>query len=242
MIFYSISFYLIRAEIYDRMYQSWEENQLRNAFHQVWNVTPSPQEKTREAVPGPSVPHSAYPGRDAAGELAAAFEEGILEAAKQASLEIRAGGAPKVDSWLKSTDLCGPAVCPAPAGHGMYCPVDCPRRTQRDSELHELKDQMQVIVHTLGIKNIFKTHMPSEGASSVGKETEPSEEATEISSIAPSVDSKTTDARISRSKIKERVKISRSESTMEMEKARKKAQNAKRTASHTTLLLLTPTP
>ena len=135
-------------------------------------------------------------------------------------------------SWLKSTDLCGPAVCPAPTGHRIYYPVDCLCRTQRHCELQELKDQMHLIVHTLGIRNIFKTHMPSEGASSVGKETEPSEEATEIFSIAPSVDSKTTDAQISRSKLKKRVKISRSESTTE--KAREKAQNAKRTASRTT--------
>ena len=62
----------------------------------------------------------------------------------------------------------------------MYCSVDCPCRTERDSELQELKDQMQIIVHTLGIENIFKTHMWSEGASSVGKEMEPSEEATKI--------------------------------------------------------------
>ena len=55
-------FYLIRDQIYDRMYQSWEQRQLRNAFHQVWNVTPFPKEKTWEAVPGPSAPHSAYPG------------------------------------------------------------------------------------------------------------------------------------------------------------------------------------
>ena len=137
-----------------------------------------------------------------------------------------------VNSWLKSTVLCGPAVCPAPAGHGMYCPPDCPCPTQRDSELQELKDQMQLIVHTLGIENIFKTYMQSEGASSVGKGTEPSEEATENFSIAPSVDSKTTDARISRSKRKERVKISRSGSRTE--EAREKAQNAKRTASRTT--------
>ena len=173
-------FYLIRDEIYDRIYQSWEENQLRNAFHQVWNATPLPKEKTREAVPGPSAPHSSYPGRDAAAELAAAVEEGILEAAKQASLKIRSEGAPKVDSWLKSTDLYGPAVCSAPAGHGMYCPADCPCCTQRDFELQELKDQMQLIVHTLGLKNIFKTHMRSEGASLVEKETEPSKEATDI--------------------------------------------------------------
>ena len=46
------------------------------------------------------------------------------------------------------------------------------------------------------------------------------------------MDSKTTDARISRSKLKERVKISRSESRTE--KAREKVQNAKRTASRTT--------
>ena len=225
-------FHLIRDKIYDRMYQLWEENQLRNAFHQVWNATPFSKEKTREAVPGPSAPHSASPGGDAAAELAAAVEEGILEAAKQGSLEIRAQGAPKVDSWLKSTDLCGPAACPAPAGHRMYCHVDCLCRTKRDSELQELKDQMQLIVHTLSIKKTFKTHMRSEGASSVGKETEPSEEATEIFSIAASVDSKTTDARISRDKLKERVKISPSESRTE--KAREKAQNAKRTASRTT--------
>ena len=36
---------------------------------------------------------------------------------------------------------------------------------------------MQLIVHEMGIKNIFKTHMRSEGASLVGKETEPSAEA-----------------------------------------------------------------
>ena len=91
-------FYLIRDEIYDRMYQSWEENQLRNAFHDVWNATPFPKKKTWESVPRPSAAHSAYPGRDAAAELAAAVEEGIFEAAKQASLEIRAEGAPKEDS------------------------------------------------------------------------------------------------------------------------------------------------
>ena len=150
-------FYLVRDEIYDPMYQSWEENQLRNAFHQVWNATPFPREKTREAVTGSSAPHSAYLGRDAAAELAAAVEEGILEAAKQASLEIRAQGARKVDSWLTSTDLSGPAACPAPAGHGMYCPVDCPCRTQRDSDLQELKDKMELIVHTWGIK-LFLRH------------------------------------------------------------------------------------
>ena len=89
-----------------------------------------------------------------------------------------------MDSWLKSTDLCIPAVCPAAAGHGMYCPADCPCRTQQDSELQELKDEMQFIVGTFGMKNIFNSHIRSEGASSVGKETEPSEEATESFSIA----------------------------------------------------------
>ena len=126
------------------MTQLCEENQLRNAFHQVWNATSFPKQKTQKAFPGPPAPHCAHPGRDAAAELAAAVEEGILEAAKQASLEIRDEGAPKEDSWLKSTDLCGPAVCPAPAGHRMYCPVDFPCCTQRDSELQELKDQMQL--------------------------------------------------------------------------------------------------
>ena len=55
----------------------------------------------------------------------------------------------------------------------------------------------------------------------MAKETEPSEEATENFSIAHSVDSKTTDARISRTKLKERVKITRSQSRTEaaMEKA-----------------------
>ena len=88
---------------------------------------------------------------------------------------------------------------------------------------------MQLIVHTLGVKNIFKTHMRPEGASSVGRETQPSEEATGIFSIAPSVDSKTTDAQISRNKLKERVKITRCESRTVV--AREKIQNAKRTAS-----------
>ena len=174
-----------------------------------------PRQRPRSLSPGTSAPHSFLPGRDAEAELAAAVEEGILEAAKQASLEIRTKGAPKVDSWFKSTDLWGPAVCPAPAGHGMYCPANYPCRTQQDSELQELKDQMQLFVHTLGRKNISKTHMQSEGASSVGKGTEPSEEAIEFFSIAPSVDSKTTDARISRSKLKERGKISSSESRTE---------------------------
>ena len=91
---------------------------------------------------------------------------------------------------------------------------------------------MQLIVHTLGIQNIFKTHMQSEGASLVETETEPSEEPTEIFSIAPSVDSETTDARFSTSELKERVKISRSESRTQ--KAREKAQNVKQIPSRTT--------
>ena len=93
-------FHFTRDEICDRIYWSWEENQLRNAFHQVWKATPFPKENTPEAGLGPSAPHSPYPGRDAAAESAAAVDEGIFEAAKQASLQIRAKGAPKVDSWL----------------------------------------------------------------------------------------------------------------------------------------------
>ena len=75
--------------------------------------------------------------------------------------------------------------------------------------------------------------MRSEGASSVGKGTEPSEEAIEFFSIAPSVNSKTTDAEISRSKLNERVKISSSEDRTE--KAGGNAQSAKRSASRTSL-------
>ena len=71
-------FYSIRDEICERTHRSWEENHLRNVFHQVRNATPFPKERTWEAVPGPSAPHSSLPGRDAAAELAAAVEEGIL--------------------------------------------------------------------------------------------------------------------------------------------------------------------
>ena len=74
--------------------------------------------------------------------------------------------------------------------------------------------------------------MRSEGASSVGKETEPSKEVTENFFIASLVNSKTTDARNSRSKLEERSKISRSESRTAA--AREKAQNAKQTAPRTT--------
>ena len=162
-------FYLIRDKIYDRDYREWEENEVKNAFLQIWNATPFPKEKTREAVRGPSFVHSTLPDRDAQAELAAALEEGMVAAAKQASLEIQAEALPKVDSWLKSTVLCGPTICPVPAGHGMYCPNDCSCCTHRDSELHALKAQIQLIVDSLGVKNIFKTHMRSEGASSVEK-------------------------------------------------------------------------
>ena len=55
-------FDLIRDEICDRIFWTWEEDQLRNVFHQVWNAIPFPKEETREAAPGPSAPHSSYPG------------------------------------------------------------------------------------------------------------------------------------------------------------------------------------
>ena len=224
-------FSLLRGEICDRIWRSWEENNLRNAFQQIWEATPFPEEKVRDSVPGPSAPHPPFSSRDVESELAAAVEQGILEAARQASLEIRAEGAPQVDSWLRATNISGPTACPGPSGHGMYCPADCCCTSQRDAELQELKDEMHLIVETLGIKNLFKTHMRSEDASSVGQGMEPSEEATEIFSIAPSVDSRTTDARISRTKHKERVQTSRSESRTE--KARNQALIAKRTASRT---------
>ena len=221
-------FFLLQNEINTRMWWRSQEDDSFAIFLQIWEASPFPKEKVRAPVPGPSAPHPPVSIRD---DLAAAVEEGILEAARQASLEIRAEGAPQVDSWLRTTEISGPTACSGPSGHGMYCPADCSCRFQRDAELQQLKDQMHLIIQTLGIKNLFKTHMRSEGASSVEQATEPSEEATEIFSIAPSVDSRTTDARISRTKLKERVKISRSESRTA--KARTEAQNAKRTASRT---------
>ena len=221
-------FFLLQDEINTRMWWRSQEDDSFAFFLQIWEVSPFPKEKGCAPVPGPSAPHPPVSIRD---DLAAAVEEGILEAARQASLEIRAEGAPQVDSWLRTTEISGPTACSGPSGHGMYCPADCSCRFQRDAELQTLKDQMHLIIETLGIKNLFKTHMRSEGASSVEQATEPSEEATEIFSIAPSVDSRTTDARISRTKLKERVKISRSESRTA--KARTEAQNAKRTASRT---------
>ena len=221
-------FFLLQNEINTRMWWRSQEDDSFAIFFQIWEASPFPKEKVRAPVPGPSAPHPPVSIRD---DLAAAVEEGILEASRQASLEIRAEGAPQVDSWLRTTEISGPTACSGPSGHGMYCPADCSCRFQRDAELQQLKDQMHLIIQTLGIKNLFKTHMRSEGASSVGQATEPSEEATEIFSIAPSVDSKTTDARISWTKLKERVKISRSGGRTA--KARTEAQNAKRTASRT---------
>ena len=221
-------FFLLQDEINTRMWWRSQEDDSFANFLQIWEASPFPKEKSPAPVPGPSAPHPPVSIRD---DLAAAVEEGILEAARQASLEIRAEGAPQVDSWLQTTEISGPTACSGPSGHGMYCPADCSCRFQRDSELQLLKDQMHLIIQTLGIKDLFKTHMRSEGASSVEQATEPSEEATEIFSIAPSVDSRTTDARIGRTKLKERVKISRSESRTA--KARTEAQNAKRTASRT---------
>ena len=221
-------FFLLQDEINTRMWWRSQEDDYFAIFLQIWEASPFPKEKVRAPVPGPSAPHPPVSIRD---DLAAAVEEGILEAARQASLEIRAEGAPHMDSGLRNTEISGPTACSGPSGHSMYCPADCSCRFQRDAELQELKDQMHLIIQTLGRKNLFKTHMRSEGASSVEQATEPSEEATEIFSIAPSVDSRTTDARISRTKLKERVKISRSESRTA--KARTEAQNAKRTASRT---------
>ena len=221
-------FFLLQDEINTRMWWRSQEDDSFAIFLQIWKASPFPKEKGTAPVPGPSAPHPPASIRD---DLAAAVEEGILEAARQASLEIRAEGAPQVDSWLRTTEISGPTACSGPSGHGMYCPADCSCRFQRDAELQTLKDQMHLIIETLGIKNLFKTHMRSEGASSVEQATEPSEEATEIFSIAPSVDSRTTDARISRTKLKERVKISCSESRTA--KARTEAQNAERTASRT---------
>ena len=221
-------FFLLQEEINTRMWWRSQEDDYFAIFLQIWEASPFPKEKTKAPVAGPSAPHPPVSIRD---DLAAAVEEGILEAARQASLEGRAEGSLQVDSWLRTTEISGPTACSGPSGHGMYCPADCSCRSQRDTELQLLKDKMQLIIQTLGIKDLFKTHMRSEGASSVEQATEPSEESTEIFSIAPLVDSKTTDARISRTKLKERVTISRSQSRTA--KARTEAQNAKRTASRT---------
>ena len=113
----------------------------------------------------------------------------------------------------------------------MYCPIARCCRAHRDSELQELKDHMTLIVHLFAMKNVFNSHMRSEGASSVGRETGPSEDAIQIFSIAPLVTSNSTHARISRNKHKERVKTTCSESRTA--EAREKVQNAKRTASCT---------
>ena len=42
----------------DRNYGEWEENHVRSAITQVWNVTPAPKDNTREAVLGPSEIHA----------------------------------------------------------------------------------------------------------------------------------------------------------------------------------------
>ena len=173
-------FFLLQNEINTRMWWRSQEDDSFAIFLQIWEASPFPKEKVRAPVPGPSAPHPPVSIRD---DLAAAVEAGILEAARQASLEIRAEGAPQVDSWLRTTEISGPTACSGPSGHGMHCPADCSCRFQRDAELQQLKDQMHLIIQTLGIKNLFKTHMRSEGASSVGQATEPSEEATEIFSI-----------------------------------------------------------
>ena len=57
-------------------------------FLHVWNVTPFPKEKTREAVREPFLAHSTLPNRNVQAELPVAVEEGIVAATKQASLEI----------------------------------------------------------------------------------------------------------------------------------------------------------
>ena len=170
-------FFLLQDEINTRMWWRSQEDDSFAISLQIWEASPFPKEKGCAPVPGPSAPHPPVSIRD---DLAAAVEEGIIEAARQASLEIRAEGAPQVDSWLRTTEISGPTACSGPSGHGMYCPAVCSCRFQRDAELQTLKDQMHLIIETLGIKNLFKTHMRSEGASSVEQATEPSEEATEI--------------------------------------------------------------
>ena len=149
-------FFLLQNEINTRMWWRSQEDDSFAIFLQIWEASPFAKEKAKAPVPGPSAPHPPVSIRD---DLAAAVEEGILEAARQASLEIRAEGAPQVDFWLRTTEISGPTACSGPSGHGMYCPADCSCRFQRDTELQLLKDQMHLIIQTLGIKNLFKTHM-----------------------------------------------------------------------------------
>ena len=58
LIFYPSCFFLIHDEICCRTFCLLEQNQLRTAFHQVWNVTQFPKVQTREPVPGSSGPRS----------------------------------------------------------------------------------------------------------------------------------------------------------------------------------------
>ena len=120
-------FFLLQDEINTRMWWRSQEDDSFAIFLQIWEASPFPKEKVRAPVPGPSAPHPPVSIRD---DLAAAVEEGILEAARQASLEIRAEGAPQVDSWLRTTEISGPTACSGPSGHGMYCPADCSCRFQ----------------------------------------------------------------------------------------------------------------
>ena len=136
-------FFLLQDEINTRMWWRSQEDDSFAIFLQIWKASPFPKEKGTAPVAGPSAPHPPVSIRD---DLAAAVEEGILEAARQASLEIRAEGAPQVDSWLRTTEISGPTACSGPSGHGMYCPADCSCRFQRDAELQTLKDQMQLII------------------------------------------------------------------------------------------------
>ena len=88
-------FFLLQDEINTRMWWRSQEDDSFAIFLQIWEASPFPKEKAKAPVPGPSAPHPPVSIRD---DLAAAVEEGILEAARQASLEIRAEGAPQVDS------------------------------------------------------------------------------------------------------------------------------------------------
>ena len=92
----------------------------------------------------------------------------------------------------------------------MLCAHRCWCRTNRESKVHEVKDRIQLTVQSIGVKNIFMTHMKAEGASSMARDSQPLEEVTETFSIAPSVDSKTTNARIHRAKLNEGVAITQS--------------------------------
>ena len=183
------------------------------------------------------VPETPSPHKTEA-QLRAFLEQGIMEAARQASLEISQEGQPQVQSWLQDQEIGEPDVG-MPSGfqcsHSLYCPPECSCRVSNSEELLQLKKDLADLQDwTEAVKNLLKDHMRSAGsaiATSTGSAADSLADGTEVFSIARSADSRATDAKITRQKLKERAVASRSETLSQ--RARVKEQNAKRTASRT---------